>query len=323
MKKVFVTGGSGFVGQYLITQLIKNDYEVIALARSVKTCEVIQLLGARPVMGDLSNNAAIIEGLQGCHSVFHLAATVDFSLTEKELRPLNVDATINILKLAQQQGIKNFVYLGAASVIMNGKPIYNADENFVSDKLTDGYSLTKLEAEKIVLAANNENFRTISLRPSLIWGKDEPHILPTIISAIQNNQLQFINGGKHKFVTCHVLNVCHALLLAEKTSKGGEAYFITDGKPLVFKWFVEKYVGTQGVSVPDKEVSLRMAKIFAGFMEFIWKFFSLSGQPPLNKATVKATGMEFTVTDQKAREEIGYSNIISVEEGFAEMINSQ
>jgi len=321
MKKAFITGGSGFVGQNLIPMLVADGYEVVALARSENAVTTVENLGAKAIKGDLNNKNAIVEGLQYCDTVFHLAAIVDFSKTEKELRVLHVDATMLMLTEAKKAGVSSFVYLGAASVIMNGKPICGADESFVSNNIMDGYSKTKLEAEQFVIQANQPGFKTISLRPSLIWGKGEPHILPILIDAINKGMLQFIGGGRHKFITCHVKNVCHALLLADKAQQGGNAYFITDGEPLTFKDFVQRYVGTQGVTAPDKEVSLRMAWIVAYVMEFVWKIGRLQGQPPLTKAVVYATGIELTVSDNKARRELGYKTIISFEEGFEEMKN--
>jgi nucleoside-diphosphate-sugar epimerase len=220
---------------------------------------------------------------------------------------------------SKKAGVANFVYLSAASVIMNGKPIKNADESFVSDNLIDGYSRTKLAAEKLALQANATNFRTIAIRPPLIWGKGDPNILPAIIKAIKKGQMQFIGGGLHKIVTCNVTNVCEALLLAEQSRSGGKPYFVNDGEPVVFKDFIQQYVGTQGIDVPDKSVSIRAAKMIAAIMEFVWKTFGLKGHPPLYKAMVNTLGLEFITKDTKARQELGYKNLLTVEQGLSLM----
>jgi nucleoside-diphosphate-sugar epimerase len=258
-------------------------------------------------------------GVKDCQTVFHLAASVDFFAPEIELKKLHVDATELILKVARKANVKKFVYLGAASVIMNGKPIKNADETFVSDNIIDGYSRTKLQAEKLVLNANDKHFQTISLRPPLIWGKGDPNTLPAIINAVKKGQLMFIDGGNHRFVTCHVTNVCHALILADQSEHGGNTYFLTDGETPVFKDFIKKYVGTQGVTVPDKYVSLKMAKIVASLMEFVWKTFRLKGHPPLYKGLVNTLGLEFITIDKKARQELGYKTFVTIEKGLREM----
>jgi len=317
MKQVFVTGGSGFVGQNLIAMLIDKGYKVKALARSQKAVSIVQNLGATAIKGDLDSLTVIADGMKDCETVFHLAASVDFFAIESVLRKLHVISTENLLSTAKKAGIKKFIYLGAASVIMNGKPISNADESFVSNNIIDGYSRTKLEAEQLVLGANTHLFETISIRPPLIWGKGDPNTLAGVIETVKKGRMQFINGGKHRLVTCHVINVCHALILADRSiGTGGKAYFINDSEISVFKEFIKKYVGTQGVIVPDKEVSLKVAKRIALIMEFIWKTFKLKGHPPLYKGLVNILGLEFITSDKKARHELGYLPVISIQDGL-------
>lgn len=317
MKQVFVTGGSGFVGQNLIPMLVEKGYQVKALARSDQAIQKVEQLGAVAVKGDLNDPESLAQGVKDCSTVFHLAASVDFFASEKKLRKLHVEATALLLSAAKNANVQKFIYLGAASVIMNGKPIVNADESFVSDHILDGYSRTKLQAEKLVLSANTNMFQTVSLRPPMIWGKGDPNTLAGIIDAIQKGRMQFIDGGKHRLVTCHVANVCHALILAgESVHGGGQSYFLTDGETPVFKDFIKKYVGTQGVEVPDKDVSLAMAKRIASVMEFIWKTFRLNGHPPLYKGLVNALGMEFITIDKKARQELGYKTFVTIEQGL-------
>jgi len=316
MKQVFVTGGSGFVGQNLIPMLVEQGYQIKALARSAEAIKKVESLGATAIKGNLNDAQALAVGVKDCATVFHLAASVDFFASEKELKRLHIDATELLLTIAKNANVQKLVYLGAASVIMNGKPIVNADETFTSDNIIDGYSRTKWQAEKLVLGANSSSFQTVSLRPPLIWGKGDPNTLPAIIDAVKKGRMQFIDGGRHRFVTCHVNNVCHALILADKAEQSGKAYFLTDGETPVFKDFIKKYVATQGVTVPDKAVSLAMAKRVASVMEFVWKTFKLRGHPPLYKGLVNTLGLEFVTNDRKARQELGYKTFITIEQGL-------
>ncbi len=129
--------------------------------------------------------------------------------------------------------------------------------------------------------------------------------------------MQFIEGGKHHFVTCHVTNVCHALILADQSDQSGKAYFLTDGE--TFKDFIKKFVATQGVTVPDKAVTLAMAKRVATVMEFVWKTFRLNGHPPLYKGLVNTLGLEFITIDSKARQELGYKTFVCIEQRLKQM----
>ena len=319
MKTVFVTGGSGFVGRNLIPFLIDKGYKVKALARSQKSIQIVQALGAVPVKGDLTNIGALKEELSTCTSVFHLAASVDFFASVVTLRALHVTATQELLSIAKAAGVTNFIYLGAASVAMNGQALQNINEDFIPAEFTDGYSQTKYEAEQLVLAANDANFRTIALRPPLIWGKGDPNTLPAIVEAIQKGQMMLIGGGQHRFVTCHVLNVCHALYLADQSKAAGATYFITDLETPVFKDFIAQYVQTAGVELPKRTVPLWLARLSAFSLEMLWRILPLKGNPPLYRGLVNVLGLEFTVDCKRVIDALNYTPIISIEKGLQSM----
>jgi nucleoside-diphosphate-sugar epimerase len=320
MQIVFITGGSGFVGRSLVERLVGRGCTVQALARSDNAAATLRALGATPIRGDLLDRNALLTGMAGCDTVFHLAASVDFFADAKTLWPEHVTGTENVLEAARQAGVRRFVYLSASSVIMNGRPILNADETVVSDRIIDGYSQTKLVAEERVLAANVPGFQTLAIRPPLIWGQGDTSALPQMVAAARKGQLAFIGGGKHEFVTAHVQNVCEALLLAaESLGSAGETFFVTDGERLIFKDFIKAMLATQGIGVPDRSVPLGVARAFAGLMAGTWRLFGLRGQPPLYPGMVNALGLPFVVSDRKIRQRLHYQPIISVAEGLLQM----
>jgi nucleoside-diphosphate-sugar epimerase len=320
MQTVFVTGGSGFVGRCLLPMLRQRGLNVYALARSGQASRVIEALGATPVRGDLLHTDGWQQVMAGCDTVFHLAASVDFFADAKTLWPQHVTATESLLDAAQTNRVSRFIYLGASSVIMTGKPIRNADETFVSNNLIDGYSQTKLAAEQTVLTANRPGFQTVSIRPPLIWGKGDTSALPQLVEAARKGQLAFIGGGTHEFVTAHVQNVCHALLLAAESTVGGavggEAFFVTDGERLVFKTFIKEMLATQGITAPDRSVPLGVARVTASLLAGVWRTFGLRGQPPLYPGAVNSLGLPFVLNDQKIRQQLGYRPLVSVAEGL-------
>lgn len=318
-KQIFITGGSGFVGRNLIPLLLEKNYTVKALARSEKSRNLLKSLGAIVIDGDLNNLNAIESGVANCVSVFHLAASVDFFASEKALTRIHIEASELLVSKAKEANVQNFVYLSAASVIINGKPIHNADETFISNNITDGYSKTKLKAEQLILKSCHDRFRTIALRPPLIWGKGDLHTLPEIVKATNNGQMMFINGGNHVFNTCHIDNICHALLLAEQAETSGEAYFITDDEDLIFKTFITRYVSTKTDKIPNKSISLRNARFFATMMEFFWRTFNLKNSPPLYNGLVNVLGLKITLNINKAKKDLNYLPITTVEQGLARM----
>ncbi|MCD9017909.1 NAD-dependent epimerase/dehydratase family protein [Parachryseolinea silvisoli] len=323
MKSVFVTGGSGFVGRNLIKKLTSENIEVFGLSRSPESDQRIIEAGATPIRGDIHNADVLRTALAGIDTVFHLAAAVDFWKSRKQLWHDHVGGTKVLLEAATKNNVPNFVYLGAASVIMNGKPILNGDERTQSDNLIDGYSRTKLEAEQMILKANSPTLRTIAVRPPLIWGKGDTSALPQIKAASEKGNLSFINGGTHLIVTCHVQNVCHALTLAAKSKIGGEAFFVTDGEKLQFRQFITDILKTQNMEAPNKTVSLGMARTMANIFAFIWTTFGFKSTPPLYPGMVNTLGLPFIVSDDKAKKLLGYHPIISVKEGLVEMLHNE
>ncbi len=130
-----------------------------------------------------------------------------------------------------------------------------------------------------------------------------------------------INGATQRLVICHVQNVCEALMLAEQTDSGGAAYFVNDVKPIVFKDFLTDYLATQKIRLPNLEISLKVARFFASFLEKVWKLFKLKGNPPIYNSLINTLAIEFITNDQKARKELGYKSLVSYETGMAEMTN--
>jgi nucleoside-diphosphate-sugar epimerase len=315
MNKAFVTGGSGFVGQVLLRRLKEERIITYALSRSLDSDKIIIDLGATPLRGNLHDKETLCRGMQGVDTVFHLAASVDFWKPARALWNDHVNGTRSLISCATGNHVKSFVYLGASSVIMNGRPIIGANEDFQSDNIIDGYSQTKLAAEQEVLRANSNSLRTISIRPPLIWGRGS-RTVSRIKHAAENGRLRFINGGVHQFMTCHVENVVEALMLAAKTDIGGNAYFVTDGERLEFRKFIKDLLRRQNVEAKDRAIPLGVARIVASAMASIWRILKLKGTPPMYPAMVNTTGLPFIISDERARRELGYQPVITVAEGL-------
>jgi len=319
--KLFITGGSGFVGQNLIPILIKNNFEVLALARSQKAADKVQKLGATPVRDDLtalSKNTAL--ALQQCDYVLHSAAMMDFTYDPKPFYTMNVEATKSLLDLAKKAGVKKFIYISAAPVVP-GSPIINLKENEAQTGLpTALYPKTKAIAEQAVLAANTPQFQTIALRPPAIWGPNNHHF-EDLLSAVKEGKWRWIGGSQQILSTIHIRNLGNAVLAGLKSDKGGEAYFVTDGDRRSMKTTFEKILKAQGLNPGEKTLPRPVAAFVANFVEIIWKTFGIKSRPPIAPLMIRLMGTEFSVNDEKARKELGYKNVISFDEGIQEIAN--
>lgn len=167
--RVLVTGGSGFLGARLISKLVADGHEVLALARSVSSSKRVGDLGAMPLAGDLDAPQDI--RLPALDAVIHTAAYFRFAGPREPYLRVNVDGTKALLNVARQAGATSFVHVSAAGIIMddNGSAIRNADESAMTfPNSFSGYIASKARAEAAVLAANQAGFRTIAIRPPAI-----------------------------------------------------------------------------------------------------------------------------------------------------------
>jgi nucleoside-diphosphate-sugar epimerase len=319
-KSAFVTGGSGFIGRHLLRRLVSDGWRVRALARSQGSADAVAALGAEPVRGDLDDVASMAAGAQGCAVAFHLAAHLGQWGSPEDFERGNVTGTRNALVACEQAGVRRFVHCGTEAALMAGEPLVNVDET--APRRPDSkalYSATKARAEEAVIAANREGFETLSMRPRFVWGADDTTLLPNILAMVKSGRFSWIDGGTHLTAITHVDNVVEGLVLAATRGKPGNAYFVTDGEPVVFREFITELMSTDGVEMPDRSAPLAIAKPLAGVAEGIWRVLGRTSTPPLTRLAVWLSAMECTIDISKARTELAYEPVKSIEEGMAEL----
>lgn len=315
---IFITGGSGFVGRNLIRACVVRGDRVRALARSPAAQEAVRALGAEAVAGDL--DAAVPAWLSGSEAVIHAAALVNDWGPRAEFERVNVEGTRHLLDAARGAGVACFVLIGTEATYANGGPMAGLDDaRELPKNPLPRYPATKAAAEHLVRAANAPGFRTVVVRPRLIWGRDDTSVLPQLIEAVRKGQFAWVDGGRYLTSTCHVANVCEGALLAIDKGRGGETYFLTDGAPAEFRAFMTRLFATRNVVAPDKHVPRALVKLLAIVAKKSWEWLPLPGRPPLTRMAVALGTQEVTVRDDKARRELGYAGRISVEAGLAEL----
>lgn len=316
--KCFVTGGSGFIGQYLISMLIDQGYEVGALARSEQSAAAIAERGATVIIGDMRNADTI--HLKEYPIVFHVASTTDNYGDYQDKYDINVNGTIRLIKAAKEAGVKRMIYIGTAAIVLGRQAVNDVDETYLPRSEPKGiYRKTKAIAEKYVLNANSSEFETIVVRPPVVWGKGDKTILEPLSEAVKQNKLAWISKGDYLISVVHVKNLCRGIILAGSQGKPGEIYYFTDGEPVQFRSFFTRMLQTQDLSPSNNNISRAKALAFGYIVPFIWKMLRKEGRPPFDAEVVYMLGTQFTLSDSKARKELKYENIISMDEGLEEM----
>src|SRR5215472_5441046 len=304
-RLAFVTGGSGFVGGRLIQALVAQGWQVRALVRGQKATAKVAGLGAVPVLGELTDQAALFK-MWG---------------TQKEFNAVNVDGTRALVEAAVDTPSVQKVIMVSAGAVVQGdpEPLVNIDERIpVQQRSFAPYSTSKAAAEQILLAANGrrEGFQTVAIRPPFVWGAGMP-MLDQMVEVVKAGNWQWPDGGTHAFSTCHIDNLVDALLLA--VDRGHGAYFVADDEDGTLRGVFSDLLATRGVKAGDKSVSFGMAWMLAGVMGFFWNLFNLKGEPPITRQMLGLIGKPFTLNISKARRELGYAPRVSWKQGIAEM----
>ena len=323
MSTVFVTGGSGFIGGRLIERLHREGREVRALARSPQAAERVRSLGAKPVEGDLADVAAMRAGAKGCEVAFHTAATLGDSGRREDFIEGNVRGTRNALTACAGAGVGRFVHVGTEAVLLSSEPLIQVDETApLQTESPVHYVATKALAERSVLSASREDFQTVVVRPRFVWGRGDTTLLPAMTEMVSSGRFAWIGGGRHLTSTTHVANVVEGLICGAAAGRAGQAYFVTDGEPVVFRDFVTELLATQGVKAPTRSVPDPLAHALSSMGETAWRFLPLPGRPPITRLAYLLSSQECTINIGKAREQLGYEPPVSIPEGMAELASA-
>jgi len=316
----FVTGGSGFIGGRLVERLVGESRHVRALARSDAAAERVAGLGAEPVRGDLGDPASLAAGAAGAAVAFHLAAHLGEWGAWEDFERGNVEGTRNALGACAEADVRRFVHCGTEAALMSGEPLVHVDETAPLQPGSPApYPATKARAELAVREANREGFETVAVRPRFVWGKGDTTLLPEMVATVESGRFAWVGGGRNVTDTAHVDNVVEGLVLAAEKGRGGEAYFITDGEPVVFREFVTELLRTQGVEPPSRSLPAWTAAPMARVCEAAWKLLPLPGEPPMTTFRSWLLTQECTIEIGKARAELGYEPVVDHERGLAEL----
>jgi nucleoside-diphosphate-sugar epimerase len=319
--RVFVTGGSGFVGRYLLAALRERGDESVALARSDAAAAAVEAAGATTVVrGDLGDVEVMAAAMAGCEVVFHAAAVVNEWGDPEEFHRVNVGGTENVIAAARRAGVPRLVHVSTEAVLVGGGPIVRADETRPLPARPIGlYPTTKGLAERVAREADGDGLTCVIVRPRFVWGAGDTTLLPELVAAVKDGRFRWVSGGDHLTSTCHVRNLVEALLLAAERGPGGAVYFVTDGEPLPLRAFLTDLLATQGVTIPPRSIPRWLARALAWTVEGLWRLLRLRRRPPITRTAVKLIGEEVTVADDKARRDLGYRGHVTRAAGLAEM----
>jgi nucleoside-diphosphate-sugar epimerase len=323
--RALVTGGGGFLGGAVVRLLLQRGDEVRSFSRG--EYPELARLGVTQFRGDLADRDALVRGAEGCDIVFHVAAKAGIWGEYADFYRTNVTGTENVVAACVRHGIGRLVYTGSPSVVFDGQDVEGGNEALPYPAHYDAhYPRTKAMAEKLVLAADSPGLATVSLRPHLIWGPGDNHLVPRIIARAKAGKLRRIGSRPCLVDTVYVGNAAKAhLLAADRLLPGGKisgkAYFISNGEPLPLWEMVDRILAAAGMPPVTRSVPAGAALAAGALCEALWSVLKLSGEPPMTRFVARemATAHWFDIT--AARRDLGYKPEISIDEGLKRLKN--
>lgn len=325
-EKVLVTGGGGFLGKALIKQLLKRGYSVQTLNRG--SYPDVEKLGVRCFQGDLADYSSVRRAAEDCSIVFHVAAKAGVWGAYEDYFQANVLGTENVIKACRDLGIPRLIYTSSPAVTFDGVDQEGVDESApYPTHFHAAYPATKAAAERLVIAANSPELATVSLRPHLIWGPGDQHLLPRLIARARSGRLRLVAEGKKRVDAVFIDNAVSAHLCALERLKptspiAGKVYFITNADPWPMADIINGLLGAVAMKPIRRSISFKSAYRIAACLEAIYSWFRIRREPPLTRFVTLQLATSHWYQTRAAREELGYIPRISMREGMRMLAES-
>ena len=319
-----VTGGGGFLGQYIVKQLLARGDQVRVFSRSHHA--VYDQLNVDVHLGTVRDMDGFRVACEGIDIVYHTAAMAGISCRWEPFFEINTLGTLSVIDGCAKAGVKKLVYTSSPSVIFKGRNQAGIDESVdYPENSLSHYCSTKALAERIVLSSNGrDGLLTCALRPHLIWGPGDSHLFPRLIERAKMGKLRRIGNGKNMIDITYVENAAYAHLLAgdalcEGSPVAGSSYFISQGQPVNCWDFVNELLAIAKLPSVTKSTSYYSAWWKGLFLENWYSLFRLHGEPTMTRflATQLARSHWFNIS--RAKNDFGYHPIVSTEEGLTRL----
>jgi len=324
VKCVFVTGAGGFLGTAICKFLRAADIKVIGFARG--SYPHLEALGVSFIQGDLQNKKEVIQAMQGCDMVFHVASKAGVWGDKESYFKPNVQGTKNILEACHLNDINRLIYTSTPSVTFSGKDESGIDESQpYASQFLNFYGLSKAIAEESVLKANSQSLKTVALRPHLIWGPGDPHLVPRVIERAKAKKLKLV-GKEDKLVdTIYIDNAVYAHLLAavelnkSNTNCAGKAYFLSNDQPIFMATMLNKILTAANLPLIKSRVPANIAYFVGTLLEWWYLRTGKQTEPIMTRFVARQLSTSHYFNIEASKKDFNYRALVSIDEGMKKL----
>ncbi len=324
LRLALVTGGNGFVGRAIVNQLLEAGVRCRVIGRN--RYPELEKAGVECLVGSICDQQLMREAVRGVDTVFHVAALAGIWGRWDQYYTTNVLGTESVIN-ACEGGVKNLVYTSTPSVVFAGNSIENGDETLpYPGKFLCNYAKSKVAAEKMVLAANSEKLCTCAIRPHLVWGPGDPHLIPRLVEARRKGRLKIVGNRDNLVDISYIDNVAHAHLLAAENlattaTAAGKSYFIGQEEPVnLWQWLDDLF---ERLDVPrlDAQISFKTAYAAGAVLEGVYTILGKKEEPPMTRFVAEQLAKSHYFSHENAQKELGYEPVVSTEEGVERLVS--
>lgn len=303
---ILVTGANGYVGRNLIAYLLTRGHRVVACSRNEHESTKWAALGCKHQVLDYLNVQRMRSQLAGVDLIFHAAADLSNWGIPSIEKNFNVYGTRCLLDAALGQ-VQRLVLVSSEAVLLGSGSMQNLSEATPYPIRPIGqYAYSKQLSERMVLSTDPKIMECLSVRPRMVWGRDDTTILPKLTNAVARGRFLWIDHGNYFTSSTHIDNLCEGLYLAAKNGRACQAYFITDGPPTKFREFVLHQLRYYTGEVTKFSLPRPTLLFLSYLVEAIWRLLDLKSPPPIMRSQVYLTGSSVTIDDSLARLQLGY-----------------
>ncbi|MEH6531597.1 MAG: 2-alkyl-3-oxoalkanoate reductase [Photobacterium frigidiphilum] len=321
VKHAFVTGAGGFLGKAICRYLRIAGIQVTGFARG--SYPDLEQMGVTMVKGDISTKSDLLQAMQGCDLVFHVASKAGVWGSKSDYYSPNVDGARNIIEACQELGIDKLVYTSTPSVTFAGSDEAGIDESApYADSYLNFYAESKAIAEQMVLAANGKSVKTVALRPHLIWGPNDPHLVPRVIERARAGRLKLV-GHEDKLVdTIYVDNAAYAHILAAirltepSSTCAGKAYFLSNDEPITMAAMLNKILSCADLPKVTKRVPAGLAYQVGALLEWLYGVLNKKEEPIMTRFVARQLSTCHYFDISAAKRDLGYTPLVSIDDGM-------
>ncbi|MBT3374143.1 MAG: NAD-dependent epimerase/dehydratase family protein [Lentisphaerae bacterium] len=342
---VLVTGGGGFLGRRITEMLLDRGDHVRVFGRH--HYEAVEQLGAEGCVGDIRDGEATREAGIGAEAVIHCAALAGVWGRRRDFYGVNVRGTANVINCCLENRIRTLVHTSSPSVAIGEDDIEGADESLPYPKrYLAHYPASKAKAEQMVLEADgwemvveNKSFgapggvdstvtvlRTCAIRPHLIWGPGDPHLVPRMLETAKAGRLRRVGPGTNRVDMTYVDNAAHAHLLAldnlrSTQQAGGKAYFVGDEQPVSLWPWINDLLEELRVAPVTRNISFGAARRVGAIMEGIYTVCPCLGEPRMTRFVATQLAKSHFFSHERAANDLGYKPIVDAETAMSRTLD--